>query len=124
MMWHITLLGYWKVKWWDTMLLTWLSGRAKLILCNSAQVAAEVERFFDYEFSHCFPDRLTQSIPLARRNCPMAGRYSPGSSFPTTKSSIGISMMAKARINWSSPFFFQSLPINRTTNSLSSCRPA
>jgi glycosyltransferase involved in cell wall biosynthesis len=46
---HISRLGYWKMKWWDTMLLTQLSGRGKLILCNSNQVAEEVDRFFGYE---------------------------------------------------------------------------
>jgi glycosyltransferase involved in cell wall biosynthesis len=46
---HISLLGYWKMKWWDTMVLTRLSGRAKMILCNSGQVAAEVERYFGYK---------------------------------------------------------------------------
>src|SRR5438552_16663190 len=43
---HISLLGYWKMKWWDTMLLTRLSGRGKLSLCNSGQVAAEGDRFY------------------------------------------------------------------------------
>src|SRR5258708_38773023 len=46
---HVSLLGYWKMKWWDTMLLTRLSGRGKLILCNSEQVAEEVRKFFGYE---------------------------------------------------------------------------
>src|SRR5437879_7951047 len=36
---HISLLGYWKMKWWDTMLLTRLSGYGKMVFCNSAQVA-------------------------------------------------------------------------------------
>src|SRR6267143_2197389 len=66
---HISLLGYWQMKWWDTMVLTRLSGRAKLILCNSGQVAAEVGRFFGYE-SHVVSlvaSRL--SAPLDQAEC-------------------------------------------------------
>jgi glycosyltransferase involved in cell wall biosynthesis len=66
---HISLLGYWKMKWWDTMLLTRLSGRGKLILCNSGQVAAEVDRFFGYK-SHVLSLIGTwQSAPLDRAEC-------------------------------------------------------
>jgi len=66
---HISLLGYWKMKWWDTMLLTRLSGRGKLILCNSDQVAEEVKRFFGYE-SHVLSLIATRrSAPLGRAEC-------------------------------------------------------
>jgi glycosyltransferase involved in cell wall biosynthesis len=66
---HISLLGYLKLKWWDTMLLTRLSGRGKLILCNSSQVAEEVYRFFGYQ-SHVVSLIATrQSAPLDRAEC-------------------------------------------------------
>jgi glycosyltransferase involved in cell wall biosynthesis len=66
---HISLLGYWKMKWWDTMLLTRLSGRGKLILCNSGQVAAEVDRFFGYESQVVSLIGKCQSAPLDRAEC-------------------------------------------------------
>ena len=66
---HISLLGYWKMKWWDTMLLTRLSGRGKLILCNSGQVAAEVDRFFGYESHVLSLIGTRQSAPLDRAEC-------------------------------------------------------
>jgi glycosyltransferase involved in cell wall biosynthesis len=66
---HISLLGYWKMKWWDTMLLTRLSGRGKMVFCNSDQVAAEVRRFFGYE-SHVVSLIATgQVAPLDRAEC-------------------------------------------------------
>jgi glycosyltransferase involved in cell wall biosynthesis len=69
---HISLLGYWKMKWWDTMLLTRLSGRAKLILCNSGQVASEVDRFFGYESHVVSLIASRQSAPLDRTECRQA----------------------------------------------------
>ena len=66
---HISLLGYWKMKWWDTMLLTRLSGRAKLILCNSGQVAEEVDRFFGYESHVVSLIGTRQSALLDRAEC-------------------------------------------------------
>jgi len=63
---HISRLGYWKMKWWDTMLLTRLSGRAKVILCNSGQVASEVKRFFGYESQVMALIGARQSVPLDR----------------------------------------------------------
>jgi glycosyltransferase involved in cell wall biosynthesis len=66
---HISLLGYWKMKWWDTMLLTRLSGRGKLILCNSDQVAEEVDRFFGYESQVVSLMATRQSAPLDRVEC-------------------------------------------------------
>src|SRR6267378_2409332 len=63
---HISLLGYWKMKWWDTMLLTRLSGRGKLILCNSDQVAEEVDRFFGYKSYVLSLIATRQSAPLDR----------------------------------------------------------
>ena len=66
---HISLLGYWKMKWWDTMLLTRLSGRGKMLFCNSDQVAEEVRRFFGYE-SHVISLIATgQLAPLDRAEC-------------------------------------------------------
>lgn len=43
---HITLLGYLKMKWWDSMVMENLSVRHKQVLCNSEQTAAEVLRFY------------------------------------------------------------------------------
>jgi len=66
---HVSLLGYWKMKWWDTMLLTRLSGRGKLILCNSGQVAKEVGRFFGYETHVVSLIATPQWAPLDRAEC-------------------------------------------------------
>jgi glycosyltransferase involved in cell wall biosynthesis len=66
---HISLFGYWKMKWWDTMLLTRLSGRGKLILCNSGQVAEEVDRFFGYESHVLSLIGTRQSAPLDQAEC-------------------------------------------------------
>jgi glycosyltransferase involved in cell wall biosynthesis len=66
---HISLLGYWKMKWWDTMLLTRLSGRGKLILCNSDQVAEEVDRFFGYKSYVLSLIATRQSAPLDQAEC-------------------------------------------------------
>src|SRR6266480_3131652 len=66
---HISLLGYWKMKWWDTMLLTRLSGRAKLILCNSGQVAEEVRQFFGYESHVVALIANRQFVPLDQTEC-------------------------------------------------------
>ncbi len=66
---HISLLGYWKMKWWDTMLLTRLSGRGKLILCNSEQVAEEVRQFFGYESHVVALIANPQFVPLDQTEC-------------------------------------------------------
>lgn len=66
---HISLLGYWKMKWWDTMLLTRLSGRGKMILCNSKQVAEEVRRFFGYESHVVALLASRQFAPLDQAEC-------------------------------------------------------
>ncbi len=66
---HISLLGYWKMKWWDTMLLTRLSGRGKLILCNSEQVAEEVRKFFGYESHVVALMANRQFVPLDQVEC-------------------------------------------------------
>jgi glycosyltransferase involved in cell wall biosynthesis len=66
---HISRLGYWKMKWWDTMLLTRLSGRGKLIFCNSNQVAKEVDRFFGYQSRVLSLIATRQSAPLDRTEC-------------------------------------------------------
>src|SRR5882762_9220654 len=66
---HISLLGYWKMKWWDTMLLTRLSGRGKLILCNSGEVAAEIDRFFGYESHVVSLMANRQFVPLDQVEC-------------------------------------------------------
>lgn len=41
--------GYLYLKWWNSMVLERLSGRGKLVLCNSDQTREEVRRFFDYD---------------------------------------------------------------------------
>ena len=51
------------------MLLTRLSGRGKLILCNSDQVAEEVARFFGYECHVVSLIAARQSVPLDRAEC-------------------------------------------------------
>lgn len=66
---HISLLGYWRLKWWDTMLLTRLSGRGKLILCNSEQVAQEVRQFFGYESHVVALLASAQFVPLNQTEC-------------------------------------------------------
>jgi glycosyltransferase involved in cell wall biosynthesis len=97
----ISLLGYWKMKWWDTMLLTRLSGRGKLILCNSGQVAEEVDRFFGYE-SHVVSLIATRQLaPLDLTGCRRAlglpvdvpvgafvGSLHPMKNFPMVRSLI------------------------------------
>lgn len=69
---HISLLGYWKMKWWDTMLLTRLSGRSKLILCNSKQVAEEIRRFFGYQSHVVALLANRQFVPLDQAECRQA----------------------------------------------------
>ena len=66
---HISLLGYWKMKWWDTMLLTRLSGRGKMVFCNSDQVAEEVRRFFGYESHVVSLIAPRQPAPTDRADC-------------------------------------------------------
>jgi len=66
---HISLLGYWKMKWWDTMLLTRLSGRGKMVFCNSGQVADEVRRFFGYESHVVSLIARGQMAPMDRAEC-------------------------------------------------------
>lgn len=45
----ISRLSFWKLKWWDSMVLERWSGRGKEILCNSDQTRTEVSSFFGYE---------------------------------------------------------------------------
>jgi len=66
---RISLAGYWMMKWWDTMLLTRLSGRSKLILCNSEQVAEEVRQFFGYESHVVALIANRQFVPLDQTEC-------------------------------------------------------
>jgi glycosyltransferase involved in cell wall biosynthesis len=47
---YISLRGYLFLKWWAAMVLERLSGYGKLILCNSDQTKAEIEKLFHY---HC-----------------------------------------------------------------------
>lgn len=69
---HISLLGYWKLKWWDTMLLTRMSGRKKLILCSSKQVAEEIRRFFGYDSHVVALPANRQFVPLDQQECRQA----------------------------------------------------
>ena len=41
--------GYLYLKWWNSMVLERLSGRGKLVLCNSDQTCEEARRFFGYD---------------------------------------------------------------------------
>lgn len=41
--------GYLYLKWWSAMVLERLSGRGKLVLCNSEQTCHEVRRFFGFD---------------------------------------------------------------------------
>jgi glycosyltransferase involved in cell wall biosynthesis len=45
----ISLLGFWKMKWWDSMVFERYAGRGKTVLCCSDQIRDEVRRFFGYE---------------------------------------------------------------------------
>ena len=45
---YISNAGFLKLKWWDSMVLERLSGRGKLIVCNSDQTRDEVSRFFGF----------------------------------------------------------------------------
>ncbi len=47
----ISRLGYWKLKWWDSMVLERLSGRGKVCLVNATQIQEEVRRFFGWTAS-------------------------------------------------------------------------
>jgi len=69
-----SLLGYWKMKWWDTMLLTRLSGRGKIDLCNSETVAEEVRKFFGYESRVVALMANRQFVPLDQMECRRAHR--------------------------------------------------
>jgi glycosyltransferase involved in cell wall biosynthesis len=66
---HISLAGYWTMKWWDTMVLTRLSGRGKQILCNSEQTGEEVRKFFGYESYVVALIASPQFVPLDQAEC-------------------------------------------------------
>jgi len=66
---RISLGGYWKMKWWDSMVLERLSGRGKRVLSNSGQVAEEVLRFFGYESHVVSLIASRQSPPLDQGTC-------------------------------------------------------
>lgn len=53
----IKYAGYLYLKWWASMVIERLSGRGKLVLCNSDQTREEVRRFFGY-------DSVTMWLPL------------------------------------------------------------
>lgn len=61
---HVSLLGYWRMKWWDSMVLERLSGRAKILLCNSGQTSKEVLRFYGRESQVVALIASPQFIPL------------------------------------------------------------
>ena len=50
----ITTLGYWKLKYWDAGVLERFSGRGKVCLSVSNQVAEEVSRYFNYRSDVCW----------------------------------------------------------------------
>jgi glycosyltransferase involved in cell wall biosynthesis len=61
---QISLLGYWRMKWWDSMVLERLSGRGKIVLCNSGQTAEEVLRYYGYESQVVALIANPQFVPL------------------------------------------------------------
>jgi glycosyltransferase involved in cell wall biosynthesis len=61
---HISLLGYWRMKWWDSMVLERLSVRGRTVLCNSGQTAQEVFRFYGCESHIVALIASPQFVPL------------------------------------------------------------
>jgi glycosyltransferase involved in cell wall biosynthesis len=62
--------GYLKLKWWDAMVLERLSGRGKLLLCNSDQTRDEIKRRFGYHSQTVWLPLDTACFrPLDRARC-------------------------------------------------------
>ena len=106
----ITRKGYWKLKWWDSMIWEHLSGRGKLCVCNSDQTREEVKRFFGYEGktvwlpldTHHFrpmdkvPCRRSLGLPeTAPLGC-FVGSTQPAKNFPVVQALI----RALPQVSW------------------------
>jgi glycosyltransferase involved in cell wall biosynthesis len=66
----ISLAGYVKLKWWDSMVLERYSGRGKQVFCVSELIRLEVKRLFGYDgITLGNPLDLTAFRPLDRRVC-------------------------------------------------------
>jgi glycosyltransferase involved in cell wall biosynthesis len=95
----IAFLGAFKLKWWDSMVLERLSGRGKLVVCNSDQTRREVEEYFGYlgktvwlplDTSHFVPlDKLESrrklELPETGRIGLFVGSTHPTKGFPTVR---------------------------------------
>jgi glycosyltransferase involved in cell wall biosynthesis len=98
----ISRLGKWKLKWWDSMLLERMSGKGKLILCNSDQTADELRDLFGQEGRNIWlPFDVSQFGPLDQKECRAAlgltgagpvglfvGNTSPMKNFQTVRSLV------------------------------------
>jgi glycosyltransferase involved in cell wall biosynthesis len=66
----ISYLGYLKLKWWDSMVLERMSGRAKQVFSVSELIRIEVKRFFGYEsITLGNPLDMSKFRPMDRREC-------------------------------------------------------
>src|SRR5260370_21709282 len=61
---QISLPGYWRMKWWDSMVLERLSGWGKIVLCNSGQTAEEVRRYYGWKSQVVALVANAQFVPL------------------------------------------------------------
>jgi glycosyltransferase involved in cell wall biosynthesis len=66
----ISPLGYWKMKWWDAMVLERLGGRGKKVLCCSDQIRDEVQYYFGYSGTTIWYPLDTEHFqPLDKQDC-------------------------------------------------------
>jgi glycosyltransferase involved in cell wall biosynthesis len=69
----ITYPGYVYLKWWNSMVTERLSGRGKLVLCNSDQTCEEVAQFFGIDgLNVCLPMDTTIFRVLDSKRCRQA----------------------------------------------------
>jgi glycosyltransferase involved in cell wall biosynthesis len=97
-----TSIGSWgavKLKWWDSMVLERLSGRGKLVVCNSDQTRREVQEYFGYsgktvwlplDTNHFAPlnkidSRRKLELPETRRIGLFVGSTQAAKGFPTVR---------------------------------------
>ena len=95
----ISLLGAFKLKWWDSMVLERQSGRGKLVVCNSDQTRQEVQEYFGYsgetvwlplDTSHFAPldklgSRRKLELPETRKIGLFVGSTHPMKGFSTVR---------------------------------------
>ncbi len=66
----ISTLGYWKLKWWDSMVLERASGRSKRVVVNSDQTAQEIKRYFGHDCTTVWcPLDTAHFRPLDKATC-------------------------------------------------------